>query len=130
MVSTKLIFPRKYANAALLVALLVSGFSYPLVAEDKKPAAADAKDDKTPDKTADKDKQAPLPADAHVAQSIQLNGKALNYTATVGTLPVFDKDGKKSGDVVFTAYTVEGKDRPVTFALNGGPGAASVYLNL
>ena len=26
-------------------------------------------------------------------------------------------------------YTVEGQDRPVTFALNGGPGAASVYLN-
>jgi carboxypeptidase C (cathepsin A) len=32
--------------------------------------------------------------------------------------------------VVYTAYTIEGKDRPVTFALNGGPGAASVYLNL
>ena len=32
--------------------------------------------------------------------------------------------------MVFTAYTVEGQDRPVTFALNGGPGAASVYLNL
>ena len=47
----------------------------------------------------------------------------------MGTLPVFDKDGKKSGEVVFTAYTVEGKDRPVTFALNGGPGAASVFLN-
>ena len=25
---------------------------------------------------------------------------------------------------------MEGKDRPVTFAFNGGPGAASVYLNL
>src|SRR5258705_3377332 len=25
---------------------------------------------------------------------------------------------------------VEGRDRPVTFAFNGGPGAASVYLNL
>ena len=32
--------------------------------------------------------------------------------------------------MVFTAYTVEGPDRPVTFALNGGPGAASVFLNL
>ena len=28
-----------------------------------------------------------------------------------------------------TAYTVEGENRPVTFALNGGPGASSVYLN-
>jgi len=32
--------------------------------------------------------------------------------------------------VVYTAYTMEGDSRPVTFALNGGPGAASVYLNL
>ena len=72
----------------------------------------------------------PLPADAHVAQTIQLGGRALNYTATVGTLAVNGPDGKKTGDVVFTAYTIEGTGRPVTFALNGGPGAASVYLNL
>ena len=43
---------------------------------------------------------------------------------------MYDKDGKKSGEVVYTAYTMEGESRPVTFALNGGPGAASVYLNL
>ena len=40
-----------------------------------------------------------------------------------------DKEGKVVGQVVTTAYTMEGKDRPVTFALNGGPGASSVYLN-
>lgn len=73
--------------------------------------------------------QPPLPGDAHVAQSIQIGGKTLSYTATVGTLPVYGKDGKTSGEVVFTAYTMEGKDRPVTFALNGGPGASSVYLD-
>lgn len=72
----------------------------------------------------------PLPPAAHVEQTIQLDGKPLKYTATVGTIPVYGKDGKKSADVVFTSYVVEGKDRPVTFAFNGGPGAASVYLNL
>lgn len=71
-----------------------------------------------------------LPAEAHVDQTMQLDGKALKYTATVGTLPLYGRDGKKSADVVFTSYIVEGRDRPVTFALNGGPGAASVYLNL
>jgi carboxypeptidase C (cathepsin A) len=85
------------------------------------PAPADAKD-----KAADK--EAPLPADAHVTQSIQLDGKPLRYTVVVGSLPVND-NGKKIGEVVFTAYTTEGQDRPVTFALNGGPGAASVFLN-
>ncbi len=72
----------------------------------------------------------PLPPDAHVEQSIQMDGKTLHYTATVGTLPVRDSKGALSGEVVYTAYLVEGKDRPVTFAFNGGPGAASVYLNL
>jgi carboxypeptidase C (cathepsin A) len=72
----------------------------------------------------------PLPAEARVDQTIQLDGKPLKYTATVGTLPLFGRDGKKSADVVFTSYIMEGRDRPVTFALNGGPGAASVYLNL
>src|SRR5438094_1544153 len=71
----------------------------------------------------------PLPSDAHVAQSIQLAGRTLNYTAAVGTIPVYNADGKKIGEVVCTSYTMEGANRPVTFALNGGPGAASVYLN-
>ncbi|HEY6488402.1 MAG: peptidase S10 [Terracidiphilus sp.] len=71
----------------------------------------------------------PLPPDAHTQQSIQLDGKTLKYTVTVGALPVRDKDGKVAGDVVVTSYVVEGNDRPVTFALNGGPGASSVYLN-
>ena len=51
----------------------------------------------------------PLPADAHAQQSMQLNGKTLNYTVTVGALPVRDKDGKTAGEVVVTAYTVEGE---------------------
>ncbi len=61
---------------------------------------------------------------------MRLAGRTLDYTATVGTLPVRDEKGKVIADVVFTAYTMPGKDRPVTFALNGGPGASSVYLNM
>ena len=86
-----------------------------------KPAAAE--------KAAEKNPLPPLPPDAHIPQSMTLDGKTLRYTVTVGSLPVRDKDGKESGDVVFTAYTVEGENRPVTFAFNGGPGASSVYLN-
>jgi carboxypeptidase C (cathepsin A) len=71
-----------------------------------------------------------LPADKSVPQSIAVNGKAIKYTATVGTLPVKNADGKPVGEVVFTSYIVDEPNRPVTFAFNGGPGAASVYLNL
>jgi carboxypeptidase C (cathepsin A) len=95
------------------------------MAQEAKPSApAASAEAKSPDKAP------PLPADAHTAQSIQLGGKTLHYTATVGTLPVYDNEGKKSGEVVYTSYTMDGESRPVTFALNGGPGAASVYLNL
>jgi carboxypeptidase C (cathepsin A) len=101
-------------TAALCVGLLIAPASV-LAAPDAKP---DPKDDKT---------EAPaLPADASARQSMRLAGRTLDYTATVGTLPVRDAKGKVIADVVFTAYTMPGKDRPVTFALNGGPGVVGV----
>ena len=84
--------------------------------------------EKAADKTADA--LPPLPPNAHVEQTMQLAGKTLKYTAAVGTMPVYSADGsKKTGEVVYTSYVMDGPDRPVTFALNGGPGASSVYLN-
>ncbi len=93
------------------------------------PAAAGAAKEDAGEKVAEKNPLPPLPPDAHTQQSIMLDGRKLNYTATVGTLFVRDPEGKAVGQLVYTAYTVEGENRPVTFALNGGPGAASVYLN-
>jgi carboxypeptidase C (cathepsin A) len=110
-------------QAALLAILMLAGAGVPAVAADKPAAAADAH--------ADSDFHLPpLPADAHVTQSAQIDGRTIKYTATVGSLPVRDDKGKVVAEVVFTAYTTGGADRPVTFALNGGPGASSVYLNL
>jgi carboxypeptidase C (cathepsin A) len=86
--------------------------------------------EKPAEKPADKTTLPPLPPAAHTEQTIQLNGKPLKYTVTVGALPVRDKDGKVVGQIVVTSYVVAGENRPVTFAFNGGPGASSVYLNL
>jgi carboxypeptidase C (cathepsin A) len=92
------------------------------------PAAAEKAPEKAADKTADA--LPPLPPDAHVEQTLQLSGKTLKYTVTVGTIPVYAADGsKKTGEIVVTSYVMDGADRPITFALNGGPGASSVYLN-
>jgi carboxypeptidase C (cathepsin A) len=95
------------------------------------PARAQADKDKPApaEKPAEKNTLPPLPADAHTQQSIQFDGRPLRYTVTVGTLPVRDSEGKETGEVVYTAYTVDEPNRPVTFAVNGGPGASSVYLN-
>lgn len=93
--------------------------------------AQDSKPEAKPEPSATKFPLPPsLPADAHVPQIIHLNGKAINYTATVGSLQVKNTEGKATGEVVYTSYVVDGTERPVTFAFNGGPGAASVYLNL
>ncbi len=66
--------------------------------------------------------------------SMQINGAVLNYTATAGRMRMKDEAGKAVSDIFFVAYEKEPKDRdntrPVTFAFNGGPGAASVWLHM
>src|ERR1700733_11498034 len=65
--------------------------------------------------------------------TITVSGKALAYTATTGRLPLKRADGKIEGEMFFVAYTLDGQDaarRPLTFAFNGGPGSASVWLHM
>jgi carboxypeptidase C (cathepsin A) len=65
--------------------------------------------------------------------SITVNGKALSYTATAGRLPLKRGDGKIEAEMFFVAYTLDGQTvglRPLTFAFNGGPGSASVWLHM
>jgi carboxypeptidase C (cathepsin A) len=66
--------------------------------------------------------------------SIVLNNKTIYYTATAGFLPLKDESGKVEANVFFIAYVkknVQGDpQRPVTFAFNGGPGAASMWLHM
>ncbi|WP_409934911.1 S10 family peptidase [Novosphingobium sp. 9] len=109
-------------------AVLLASLSGVAIAADKPaPSPTKAEDQKA---AGDETNLAPLPADKSIKQTAVIGGKSVNYTATVGTIPVKGKDGKLIGEVVFTAYTMTGVHRPVTFAFNGGPGAASVYLNL
>src|SRR5229473_3157783 len=74
-----------------------------------------------------------LPADSVTEHAVAIPGGTLTYTATAGTLSLFDQSGERSAAVYYTAYVAKNADaasRPVTFAFNGGPGAASAYLNL
>jgi carboxypeptidase C (cathepsin A) len=74
-----------------------------------------------------------LPQDAVSEKEITLGGRKIVYAATAGTLSLFDQSGERSAAVFYVAYVAKGTDarrRPVTFVFNGGPGAASTYLNL
>lgn len=74
-----------------------------------------------------------LPADEVTHHTLTLGGRTLAYTATAGTIPLFDRNGERSAAVFYTAYVLDdaaAETRPVTFVFNGGPGAASAYLQL
>jgi carboxypeptidase C (cathepsin A) len=73
-----------------------------------------------------------LPGDAVTHHSIALASGKFDYTVTAGTFPLFDQSGERSASIFYTAYVAKspGAKRPVTFVFNGGPGAASAFLNL
>ncbi len=74
-----------------------------------------------------------LPPDSTTKQTLALPGRTLDFTATAGSIHLFDDKGEPQADIAYTAYQLDGADthsRPVTFLFNGGPGAASAYLQL
>ena len=72
-----------------------------------------------------------LPADAVTDHVLKTSEGDLPYQATAGTIATRSGDGKISAKFFYTAYVrKDGHGRPLTFAFNGGPGAASAYLHL
>ena len=65
--------------------------------------------------------------------TITVDGKTIAYTAHAGTMIIRDDNGKPKGSVFYIAYTADKADaatRPVTFFFNGGPGSASIWLDM
>jgi len=64
---------------------------------------------------------------------VTVDGKLLRYTATAGRLPIKNGEGTTEALMFYVAYTLEGAEaahRPLTFAYNGGPGSASIWLHM
>lgn len=124
---------------AVLAALLM--LVTPLVAQERgerreRPARAEEQRPARPE--ADQRPQGPgvlrlLPTDAVTDKEIEIGGRTLAYTATAGTLALYEPGGEQTAAVFYTAYALKNADaktRPVTFVFNGGPGAASAFLHL
>ncbi len=97
--------------------------------EENKPAPADESKGKDKDLHFDVAEVAPIVT----RHQVTVNGRVLRYTATAGRLPIKREDGKIEAEMFFVAYTLEGQEasrRPLTFAFNGGPGSASVWLHM
>ncbi|KQM64811.1 hypothetical protein ASE75_06860 [Sphingomonas sp. Leaf17] len=60
-----------------------------------------------------------------------IHGRTLAYTAEVGLVPVSSRPGTTDATAGYISYSVAGPTvRPVMFIFNGGPGAASAYLQM
>ncbi len=70
------------------------------------------------------------PAITH--HKITVRGKVLTYTATTGVLPIKNEQGHTEAHMFYVAYTLDGASakRPLTFAFNGGPGSATIWLHM
>ena len=73
--------------------------------------------------------------DATVTEhSVRIQGERVRYSATTGTQPVWDEDGKPIASLFYTYYQrsdVRDQDkRPLLISFNGGPGSASVWMHV
>lgn len=63
-----------------------------------------------------------------------IKGAPINYTATTGTQPVWNEEGKAVASLFYTYYTRDGvsdrSSRPLVISFNGGPGSASVWMHI
>lgn len=75
----------------------------------------------------------PLPAARTTQHTLTVAGRTLRFAATAGSVTLADGQGAPQAAVAYVAYTLDGADaarRPVTFAVNGGPGASSAWLHI
>lgn len=84
---------------------------------------------------------APQPAGLHLRfppgvsapQTARVGGQVLHYQAHAGWLPIVDHTGRVIAEMSYVSFILDGQPsarRPVTFALNGGPGSAAAGLAL
>jgi len=120
--------------ACVALGALLLGSQVTRAAAGEAPADKDGKDANATDL---------LPADSVTHQTLVQHGHRIAYTTHAGTLTLRDGDGKPTAKMFYVAYSCDGIDghpasscavngraRPVSFFFNGGPGAASAFLNL
>ena len=91
-----------------------------------------------PEKAKEQPQKAPLDNIVTTRHTLNIKGRVLKYTATVGTVVLREevaKEGHKAkAEMFFMAFTRDGVrnkgNRPLTFSFNGGPGSSSVWMLL
>jgi len=107
-------------RVALVLSLLLVSVSFSLAQEPPKEKA--------------KEPEVPEAKSSVTSHQITVGGESVSYEATAGYLIVNDSKEKPVAKFGYTAYVRDGFDdkskRPITFAFNGGPGSASIWLHM
>jgi carboxypeptidase C (cathepsin A) len=148
-----------FALWVLAACLMTSAFAQKAESPKAKPGSQTPSEQQSSSKSSEKKPEPPTPSEAKAPEAskteeggekeehfdvsevppvvthhqITVEGKLLKYTATAGRLPIKRGDGKIEAEMFFVAYTLDGQDasrRPLTFAFNGGPGSASIWLHM
>ncbi|MGP8233668.1 MAG: S10 family peptidase [Methylovirgula sp.] len=112
----------------LALALLIAG-ALPLAAQEAGKHAAP-----TAVPSADTNPPHPLPPASTTTHVLKIGDRTINFAAKAGAIRLSDANtGTPLADVAYIAFLKDGEDaakRPITFAVNGGPGAGSAWLDL
>jgi carboxypeptidase C (cathepsin A) len=117
-------------TALVTAASLILSLAVPVLAQERR-ATTETKDEPS--------KDIPIPPETNsVTQHQQtIGGQTIHYTATAGNLLIskedHDQNEKPYHSIFYVAYTEDGADsktRPVTFLYNGGPGSATIWLEM
>ncbi len=88
----------------------------------------------TPSDTAKADKQTEPGEEKPIIthHKVRVKDQILQYTATTGRMPIKNAADQIEAEMFFVAYTLDngGPKRPLTFAFNGGPGSATIWLHM
>lgn len=80
------------------------------------------------------ERKIPVESAVTTTHEVTIKGKKVPFSATAGTQPVWDDDGKPIATLFYTYYQrsdVKDKDtRPLVISFNGGPGSASVWMHI
>lgn len=117
----------KWLLPVLVCAVLNAG---PLCAQDSQKSSHSAQETTSGSTTPPH----PLPPESVTSHVLQLSDRTLHFTAKAGAIRLSDaKSGSPIAEVAYVAFLKDGEDsakRPLTIAINGGPGAASAWLDL
>jgi len=124
-------YPRIRPVVAAALSLALASLSLTSVHAQERRATSDTKEEPS--------KDIPIPKEETAVTQHQQNlgGQTIHYTATVGNLLIgkedHDQNDKPYHSIFYIAYTQDGADaktRPVTFLYNGGPGSATIWLEM